>query len=355
MILRRSIAPPHIVTVSFELTHRAMRAAGGYTAIVAVERLTDNQPMSERTEVFPVEALADNRSGFLTGDQARRFQRTVSGRRKSTRGLAMPVGAIGALLLVLSGPATTEAKRHLAGWGFIAAAVAILIAPSFDPLAADARDGRVDTVEGAIGKRRVQSGSAMGSTRYYLNIGGRQLRAYRSAFDAAPDAGYVRAYYLPRTRRLVNLERLPNPPLPSGPDEARDMFGRMARAFFSRDRDALAEARARAAGLMDAVQESIVEPSDAASGGVAGRLARGALVGRWAHPLVTVTLASNGTATVTTIAGTSRTGHWSVDAQGRLLTDATGKMEVTDAALDDDRLTIQLEGQRLTFTRARGA
>ena len=46
-----------------------------------------------------------------------------------------------------------------------------------------------------------------GRPRYYLVISGRRLLTYRSAYDAAPDAGYVRAYFLPRTRRLVNLER----------------------------------------------------------------------------------------------------------------------------------------------------
>jgi hypothetical protein len=189
-------------------------------------------------------------------------------------------------------------------------------------------------------------------TRYYLNIAGRQLRTYLSAYDAAPDAGYVRAYYLPRTRRLVNLERLPNPPLPSGPDEAREMFGRIARAFVSRDPVASAEARARAAGLIDAVQDSIIEPSDSPSGPAAGPLVRRALVGRWTHPLVTITLAEDGMATVTTIAGASLAGHWSVDSQGRLVTDVTGTMEPTAAALDGDSLTIQFEGRRLTFTRA---
>jgi hypothetical protein len=188
-------------------------------------------------------------------------------------------------------------------------------------------------------------------TRYYLNIGGRQLRTSLSAYDAAPDAGYVRAYYLPRTRKLVNLERLPNPPLPAGPDEARGMFGRMARAFASGDPVAFAQARANAAGLLDAAQESTREPSNAVSGRVAGGLVREALVGRWTHPLVTVILAEDGTATVTT----TEAGHWSVDGHGRLLTDVTGTMEPTDAVLDGGRLLIQLEGRRLTLTRSADA
>jgi hypothetical protein len=308
--------------------------------------------MPVRTEPFPAEALPENRGGHLTGDQATRFRRMVSGRRKSTRGLAVPVGAIGALLLVLSGPATTTVKHHFAGWGFLAAAAVLLAAPAFDPLAADVRAGRVEAIQGAIGKRRVQSMALTGPTRYYLNIEGRQLRTYLSAYDAAPDAGYVRAYYLPRTRRLANLERLPNPPIPSGPAEARDMFGRMVQAFRGRDPAAIAEARASVAGLMDAVQESIVKPSDLPVGPVAGGLTRGSLAGRWTHPLLTATLAEDGTMSVTTLMGASHAGHWSVDAQGRLLTDATGTMEPAGATLDGDHLTIQIEGRRVTFTRA---
>jgi hypothetical protein len=102
--------------------------------------------------------------------------------------------------------------------------------------------------------------------------------------------------------------------------------------------------------LIDAGQ-SINERSDSPSGPAAG-LVRSALVGRWTHPFVTITLADNGTATVTTIAGASRAGHWSVDSQGRLLTDVTGSMQPTDAVLDGDRLTIHLEDRPLTFTRA---
>jgi hypothetical protein len=273
----------------------------------------------------------------------------VSSRRTSTRGLAMPFAAIGALLLILSGPAATAATRHLTGLGFLAVAAAILIAPAFDPLAADVREGRVETVQGAIRKRRVRPAAHNARARYYLIIEGQQLRTYLGAYDAAPDAGYVRAYYLPRTRRLVNLEHLPNAPLPAGPAQAREMFREIAGAFVSGDRAAFAEARAKAAGLIDAAQASIIEPSEAARRPVPGGLAREALVGTWTHPLVTVRLADDGTATVTTIAGSRQAGHWSVDARGRLVTDVTGTMAPMDASLDAGRLTIELEGRRLTF------
>ena len=329
--------------------------SAGVRPIAAAECLTDNQLMVDRPDLFPVEALAENRSGHLTSAQAGRFHRMVSGRRKSTWGLAVPVGAIGALLLLLSGPAATAVTRHLTGWGFVAAVGVILVAPAFDPLAADVREGRVETIQGAVGKRRRQSSSRTGFTRYYLVVAGRRLRTYLSAYDAAPDAGYVRAYYLPRTRRLVNLERLPNPETPSGPDEVRDMFSRMAHAFVNRDATALAEARASAAGLIDAARDAVVEPSNARSEYPAGGLTREVLLGTWTHPLATVILANDGTATVRTIMGATQKGHWSVDAHGRLVTDATGTMKPTDAALEGGRLTIQIEGRRLTFTRAVGA
>jgi hypothetical protein len=89
------------------------------------------------------------------------------------------------------------------------------------------------------------------------------------------------------------------------------------------------------------------EPSSAASCAT--------LAGTWTHLLATLTFAEEGTATITTIMGATQSGHWSVDGHGRLLTDITGTMEPTDAALDDGRLTIQVEGRRLTFTRATDA
>jgi hypothetical protein len=50
--------------------------------------------------------------------------------------------------------------------------------------------------------------------------------------------------------------------------------------------------------------------------------------------------------------GATVAGHWSVDGRGRLLTDVSRTMEPTDAVLEGGLLTIQVEGRRLTFTRA---
>jgi len=68
-------------------------------------------------------------------------------------------------LLLMRGPAAIAVTRHLAGWGFVAAAAVILAARAFDPLAVDVREGRVDAVEGAVGKRRRQLTARLTFTR----------------------------------------------------------------------------------------------------------------------------------------------------------------------------------------------
>ena len=68
--------------------------------------------------------------------------------------------------------------------------------------------------------------------------------------------------------------------------------------------------------------------------------------------MLTVTFMKNGIATVIMgVGGTRRDGHWSVDANGRLLTDASGSLEPLDATLSGNQLTIVIEGQRVAFTR----
>jgi hypothetical protein len=76
------------------------------------------------------------------------------------------------------------------------------------------------------------------------------------------------------------------------------------------------------------------------------------LCGTWANPMVTVTFRENGIATMTPAFGAERRdGHWSVDANGRLLTDASGTLEPVEAYLEGRRLTIVIDGQRVAFTR----
>ena len=77
------------------------------------------------------------------------------------------------------------------------------------------------------------------------------------------------------------------------------------------------------------------------------------LYGTWTNPMMTVAFSKDGIVTLTTaIGGIRREGRWSVDENGRLLTDATGALEPMEASLNGRQLTVTVEGQRVTFTRS---
>jgi hypothetical protein len=187
-----------------------------------------------------------------------------------------------------------------------------------------------------------------------LDIGGRRLRVTsREAFDAAPGAGYVRVYFLPRSGRVVNLEQLADRPIPTGSAAAQEIFQDFAGAVLSGDRAVIAEASARVAALKHAFEGPPPQASaDGSNRASTSRLRADDLYGTWTNPMVTVTLGKNGIATMTPAFGAERRdGHWSVDANGRLLTDASGTMEPVEAFFEGKRLTIVIDGQRVAFTR----
>ncbi|HTK30045.1 MAG TPA: hypothetical protein VL309_10855 [Vicinamibacterales bacterium] len=306
--------------------------------------------MTDPTTPFPEAALPENRSGRLTSEQAALWQRIAAERRKGVRRMAVPIAAIGALLLFVSGPASKAAERQATGAGALALAAVILVASGRDRLTADVREGRVEAVEGAIGKSRTQSTGSGANARHYLDIAGRRLLALPLAYQAAPDGGIVRAYFLPRSGRVVNLERLPDRPLPAGPGAPAQVIKQMADAFRHHDRAAMAEARASAEALKHAFEDAITGAPPAGDR-PSSPLTTEALCGSWANPLVTLTLAADGTATMSMFGGAPHNGHWLLNEHGRLFSDASGEMEPVDAELAGDRLTVTIEGRRVAFTR----
>jgi hypothetical protein len=290
---------------------------------------------------FSQDALPANRSGRLSDEQLRRWQEIARERRMGIRRAAYLPGAIGTVLLIADGPPSKAVARRLVGAASLALIPVIIVLANHDALSADVREGRVESIEGAITKRVVRGRTL---SRFYMEIGRRRLQVSRSGYDAAPDAGIVRAYYLPRSLRVVNLERLPDPALPMGPDAAQQIIAGLIGALRSRDPVAMAEARARAAALLDAIR------GDVPSGAVT-RLTADELYGSWANPLMTVTFGRDGVATLATLGGPLRTGRWAIDANGRLVTDASGQMEPIDAWLDRDHLTIAIDNDRIALTR----
>jgi hypothetical protein len=81
-----------------------------------------------------------------------------------------------------------------------------------DRFTADVRRGEVGSVDGALHKRAGRSSAVQGASPrplYYFDAAGQTFEVmWESAYEAAPQAGYVRVFYLPRSRKAVNLERL---------------------------------------------------------------------------------------------------------------------------------------------------
>jgi len=308
--------------------------------------------MTDQASPFSQDAISTNQGGRLTDEQSRLWHQIARYRRQSLRGVAYVFAAMGAFLLLANGSPVNAAKRTRGGLMSLAVASILVVAGYLEPVNADVREGRVESVEGAIGKRVVQVHAPPGSARFYFDVAGRRLQAMPRAYAAAPEAGFVRVYFLPRSRRVVNLEQLPDPQIATGPGAAKQIFANYANALLKHDRTALDEASAHVAALEHAVEGP--PPSSNERGGRTAphRLDADELHGTWTNPLLTITLMKNGVATMTTaLDGVRREGRWSIDANGRLLTNATGTLEPIEASLQGNQLTIVIEGKRVAFTR----
>ena len=223
-----------------------------------------------------------------------------------------------------------------------------------DALTLDLRAKRVESVEGAIAKRQdfSQGRSSGQAYYYYLDVAGRSFRVGQTGYEAAPDAGFVKLYYLPRSHHVVNLERLPDRPLPAG-TTPRDVIREVGTALRSHDQVARAEAFADMAALGNAFKAQTTQPAAPPPANLRDpRPLQQAILGTWQNTVMTVTFSRDGTVTATLPIGPERHGQWSVDAAGRLLADVTGHEQAVDAWVVGDKLTISAQGEGLTFTRS---
>ena len=307
-----------------------------------------------RADPFPKDALETNRGGQLTTAQRDRLRPIARYTRQSMFGAAVVFVVAAAMMRFdrdLSLPAVVR----------VALAVACLVLAAYflmraivgnDALSRDLRHMRVESTEGAIGKRAGGYQSRGGRRFYYLDVGDGRFRvASRASYDAAPDAGMVRVYFLPRSRRVVNLERLPDPPLAPGLTP-RDVLATIGSAFLSGNRRGINELRAQMAPVVDAANAARDEPVappplDARD----PRPLEQAIVGTWRSAIMTVAFETDGSVTATMFGGMQRRGRWSVDRAGRLIADVTGQKEAAEAWVAGDQLTISAEGSALTFRR----
>lgn len=309
-------------------------------------------------DVFMPEALDANRRGDLTDAQLRGFRGLSHYRRKSALGSAALLVAGAVLVGGFASPSASPTLRVLIPVVCLVIA-AVLVTRSIagtDALSRDLRRREVQFVEGAIGKSRIGGGRAPDVV--YLDVGDKRFKVSPATYDAAPDAGYVRLYFLPRSRKIVNLEILPNPAFENGVKQQDLVRGAtpqavlrtLGAAIHSQSRRETNEARANFAAIGDAAESMFAQSARPAPGARDPRPLGEAIVGTWTTGFMTVAFLADGSVTADML-GRRERGRWSVDSSGRLRADVMGQQQAAEAWIAGDRLTISAEGQDLTFTR----
>src|SRR5215471_4223167 len=163
------------------------------------------------TDVFPPDALDANRRGELSDAQRRGLGNVARYRRRSQLQFAGIALVLAVLIGGFASSSVSIVSRGLVTLVClgIAAVLVVRSVTGADSLTRDLRDTRVESAEGAIGKRRHRAGR--NATNYFLDVGDQRFSITHGTYEFAPDAGFVRVYYLARSRKIVNLERLPNP------------------------------------------------------------------------------------------------------------------------------------------------
>ncbi|MGD0018114.1 MAG: hypothetical protein ABSD62_02570 [Candidatus Limnocylindrales bacterium] len=310
-------------------------------------------------DTYSAADIETNRAGRLSDSQRRYLRSAARSFSRSMLTGAVLAAVIGGLLATSNGPAPNAWARPAATAAFfLGALVCLFFAFRPNPEAGDASAGRVDAVEGAIGKRHYSSSSGnSSSTTYLLELGEKRYEVGRAVYDAAPDSGWVRLYVTPRSHKVVNFERLPDRVVPDAASMTpASLLGQLGSAFLSRDQQtrnetrAEMEAMARSLKAQMAVSDAPATPP-AASERDPRPLAQ-AILGTWKMGPMSVTFMPDGTMVATFLGGQQRQGHWSIGADGKLHADATGSPGAADAWIAGDTLTISQEGGAAAFHRA---
>ena len=132
---------------------------------------------------------------------------------------------------------------------------------------------------------------------YILRVGEERFTVAAVTFEAAPRSGQVRLYYLPASRKVVNLE-----------------------AFTD--------------GTPAAAPRALAQ----------------AIIGSWRNHFAKATFTADGRVTAT-VMGRHSAGQWSVDAEGSLHAEIAGRAEIAQARISGDELRITLSGRVVTLAR----
>jgi hypothetical protein len=319
--------------------------------------------MAQTIDIYSAPDIEANRAGRLTDDQSRYLKAQARSFNRSMLTGAVLAAVIGVLLATATGPAPNASERPIAAAAFFAGAVVfLLLALRPNPESADARGGRVETVEGPIGKRHFSTSSGnSSSTTYYLEVGEKRYQVGGAEYNAAPDAGWIRLYLTPRTHKVVNFERLPDQVVPDVASiTPRAILGELGKSIFSGDQQARNESRAEMAAMGNVMRAGMAIGDQPATRPAAGQLdprpLATAILGTWQMGAVSVTFTPDGTMVATIMGSMKRQGRWSIGADGKLHADIAdiagpGRNGMADAWIAGDTLTISQEGGAAAFHR----
>lgn len=299
--------------------------------------------------------LETNKAGRLADDQRKNLKSMAKSFRHNELVFGLICAVIAALVATATGPAPNAQYRPIAAAAFAVLAVVFVLRGTIlgDSLTQDLRGGKVETIEGAVGKRTWHGKS---TEAFYLEVGGRSFEVGGTMFHAAPDAGIVKLYFVPRSKHVVNMERLPDRPLPEGAlSSPTAVLGVLKDGLFAHDSVQRNEARAE----MEAIKDSFVAQQAAAATVPPPdqrdpRPLSEAILGTWQQGPVSMTFMPDGTV-VATVGFRRQHGRWSIGADGKLHSDATGSEQTADAWVAGDTLSIAENGQALAFRRAQAA
>ena len=246
------------------------------------------------------DALDSNRRGELGAAQRDGFTGLLQRRNRSALGIAGVLLVVAVLVWIFAAPFLAPVWRIAILVVVLGIAVSLILrvlTGGDQALDSDLRHGRVQSITGTITREEESAMDVNGTSVYVLKVAGQRFTVAQMTFEAVPRSGQVRLYYLPASRKVVNLE-----------------------------------------AVTQATRSDAPSP-----------LAQ-AIIGSWRNTFAKATFSSDGRVTAS-VMGRHSTGQWSVDTEGRLHADIGGRTEIAQASVSGDELRITLTGRVVTLLR----
>ena len=247
------------------------------------------------------ETLESNRRGELTATQrdglARLLQLRITRRALGIAIMLLGVAALGGVLAASSVSAIWRIAIVGVPLGIAVSLILRVLTGGDKALGRDLRHGRVQAVTGPITKEQESAMDVNSTSVHILKVGDQRFIVPAMTFEAAPRSGQVHLYYLPASRKVVNLE-----------------------------------------AFTDGTPTAAPRPLAAA------------IIGSWRNHFAKATFTSNGRVTAS-VMGRHSTGQWSVDTEGHLHAEIGGRTEIAQAIVSGDELRITLTGRVVTLAR----